>query len=130
MFRQRQRPGTRARPTENTPTDWIHGFCYLARQQCLHFGSSRKKPVEWRPVISWKQCGSRLYVLPSTSQADPAYFHLKPDQCLRKRPRPEPPRDSYLYWVAELVEPDCLIELGILPHPIRIQIAKWLRQRM
>jgi hypothetical protein len=123
MFRQR--PPTQVQPADNT-RDFAHGFCYLARQQCLHFGSDRKQPIQWRPAVSLKQYGARLYVLPSTSQTNPAYFHLRPDQCLRKKPPPQPAQDSYLYWVAEAVDRDCLIEIGILPHPVRIQIAEWL----
>lgn len=131
MFRQRPPPKPTYRPlSAEGPPHWAHGFCYLSRQRDLHFGANRRRPVDWRPVVLVIRYGSRLYVLPATSQPHPDFFHLLPDDCFQIRPPKDPPHDSYLYWVAETAEESLLVKLGVLPHPRRIQIMQWLRERI
>jgi hypothetical protein len=129
MFRERTAYLT-PHATEPAGTDggWAHGFCFLARQERLYFGSDRREPVSWRPTVSWKRYGPLVYVLPATSQQERGFFHLPKDACFYKR-LPQEPQDSYLFWRVEGVVQDALIKVGVLPHGLRIDIAKWLRER-
>jgi len=118
MFRQR--PPV----TPSTMPDWADGFCYLAKQSYLMFGRDRKEPVEARFVVSWIKHNDRIIVLPATTQAKDDFFHLLAEQCHQKGQTT--PRDSYLCPRYESVPQNILKKIGVLPHPIRIQIVQWL----
>lgn len=68
-------------------------------------------------------------VLPATRRPNPEFFHLKPDDWFPRRPPPEPPTDGYLSPQYESVAHDRLIELGVLRHGLRVDIAHWLKRR-
>ena len=129
MFRQR--PGRPAPPSTASVEDWADGFCYWARQSYLCFGHDRREPVEWRPVVSIARRDGRLVVLPATTSPNPRFFHLAADQCLRTKPVQEK-KDNYLSYAYETLPPAALQpgKMGVLPHPVRIELAEWLRRRL
>lgn len=121
-------PSVSPHPAPGLP-DWAHGFFYLAPQSRLYFGSDRRAPVTWRPGISLARHGTFTLLLPATRRPNPEFFHLKPDDWFPRRPSPEPPTDGYLSHQYESVTHDRLIELGILRHGLRVDIAHWLKRR-
>ena len=108
--------------------EFAHGHCFLAPQGALEFGSDRREPVAWRPVVSLAARGPIRQVLPSTGHHRPAFYPLKRDRCFVARPRTDI-RDSYLAPWVEAIHVSGLIEIGVLPHPERLAIAAWLRGR-
>jgi hypothetical protein len=110
--------------------DWADGFCYAAKQSHLIFGSDRKKPVNSRFVVSCVKHNDRIIVLPATSQDTTDFFHFAADQCYQRHKSYKPPRDSYLCPRYESLPKHALTKIGVLPHPIRIQIAHWLKNRL
>ena len=68
-------------------------------------------------------------LLPATRRPNPEFFHLKPDDWFPRRPPPKLPTDGYLSHQYEAVFHDRLIELGVLRHDLRIDIAAWLQRR-
>mgnify|MGYP001768013954 CR=1 FL=1 len=117
-------------PLEPAPSpDWAHGFHYLAPQSALMFGSNRREFKPWRPGISLARRGAFTLLLPATRRPNPEFFHLKPDDWFPRRPPPSPPSDGYLSPQYEAVAHDRLIELGILRHGLRVDIAHWLKRR-
>jgi len=121
------------RPTPHTPApphhaDFALGKCSLAQQSDLIFGRQRRSPVEWRPVVIWSALDDIAYVLPATTRPDPLFFHLEHQRCLLKQPQ-STPQDSYLCPRIEALHRTALIEIGILDHPTRIEIAQWKRRR-
>lgn len=117
-------------PLDAAPSpDWAHGFHYLAPQSALIFGSNRREPKAWRPGVSLVRRSALTLLLPATRRPNPEFFHLKPDDWFPRRPPPEPPTDSYLSHQYEAVAHDRLIELGVLRHGLRLDIARWLQQQ-
>lgn len=140
MFRRRP-PPWQPKPAVQQPTlpqpssdlpDWAHGFCYLARQNQLYFGSDRHPPVEWRPVVSLARQGELVQLLPSTRhpRRKSDFFHVRAEDLFLRRTPEEPRTDSYLYYRFEALLAEDLINIGVLPHPLRIQIADWLKYRL
>jgi hypothetical protein len=130
LYRRRPRPRVTEAPPERDSgaledRGFVHGKCFLAEQSHLVFGGNRRIPVAWRPVVSWAVSGPRIYVLPSTTQVTKGFFHLPPDACFLKRPPPRPMRDGYLRPLIEVLDQHHLIEIGVLPHRLRIAIADW-----
>ncbi len=125
------RPAPAAPAAEPTESQWAHGFCYLARQARLQFGYDRYEPVEWRPVISLQRDRDSCHVLPATRKYKPTFFPLEPADCHYKKPHPngEPPQTSYYFPRPERLSPEDMIELGVLPHPLRIRLFQWLREQ-
>ncbi len=113
---------------------WALGNCYWLAQSCLYFGSDRAIPVHSRPVVSWRTYGPNLYVLPATTQANKSFFRLQSDDCfVTKRRFTLRKKDSYLSPKVECLSSKCCIRLqrfGVLPHTLRIEIAKWLGGRV
>ena len=140
MFRRRpppwqpQPPVQQAAPPPPLPDlpDWAHGFCYLARQNQLYFGSDRHPPVEWRPVVSLARQGELVQLLPSTRhpRRKSDFFHVRAEDLFLRRTPEEPRTDSYLYYRFEALLAEDLINIGVLPHPLRIRIADWLKYRL
>ncbi|MBK1645471.1 hypothetical protein CKO25_12620 [Thiocapsa imhoffii] len=124
LYQRRPKPHSFA-PSPNA--DFALGKCYLARQSDLTFGRHRHVPVEWRPVVSWAVLGDITYVLPATNQPDALFFHLDHQRCLFKNVHHEA-QDSYLCARVEAIPSAALIEIGILDHSTRIEIAQWARQ--
>ncbi len=110
------------------PCDGVHGFCYLAPQSALYFGSTRRHPLEWRPVVSAIATQGRRYVLPATTQPGHDFYPLDPHRCFPKRHLAQTVT-SWLCPQMELVDADALIEIGVLPHDESLRIVAWLRQR-
>jgi hypothetical protein len=116
--------------SEEPLPDWIEGHCLKAPQVFIQFGSNRKELASTRPVISFRKRDGYVLVLPATTKANAAFFMLKPDDCFCKNkrkmrtgyisPRWEPVRVSYTKHFREI---------GWLPHPIRIQVADWLKSK-
>lgn len=140
MFRRRPPPWQPQPPVEpafppppppDLP-DWAHGFCYLARQNQLIFGSDRHPPVEWRPVVSLAKQGNLFQLLPSTRhpRRKSDFFHIRAEDFFLRRTPAEPPTDSYLHYQRERLSAEALIHIGVLPHPLRVQIADWLKYRL
>lgn len=126
MFRQK--PPLSTFPDPVPSTDWAHGFHYLAPQTTLLFGSDRREPKAWRPGVSLARRGLFTLLLPATRRPNPEFFHLKPGDIFARQPPKEPPTDSYLSHQYEAVYHDRLIDLGVLRHGLRIDIAAWLKQ--
>ena len=124
-------PPVSPQPAPGLP-DWAHGFFYLAPQSRLYFGSDRRVPVTRRPVVSLVQQGEICQLLPATRhprrKAD--FFHLRAEDGFFRRAPAESPADSYLYYVAEALPAEVLTVIGVLPHPLRIRIADWLKERL
>ncbi|MDG4584589.1 MAG: hypothetical protein P9E67_10990 [Candidatus Competibacter sp.] len=139
MFRRRP-PPWQPKPEAQQPSpppspdvpDWAHGFCYLARQNQLIFGSDRHPPVEWRPVVSLVKQGNLFQLLPSTRhpRRKSDFFHIRAEDFFLRRIPAEPPTDSYLNSQRERLSAETLINTGVLPHPLRVQIADWLKYRL
>ncbi len=110
------------------PSEGVHGFCYLARQASLYFGSTRRHATEWRPVVSAIADQGRRYVLPATTTRDRAFYALRRERCFLKR-QGNQQADSWLCPRMEPIEVRELIELGVLPHEESLRILNWLRQR-
>jgi hypothetical protein len=127
MFRRK--PPTSPPPEPALSPDWAHGFHYLAPQTELVFGRNRREPKAWRPGISLVRRGAFTLLLPATRRPNPEFFHLKPDDWFPRRPPSDPPTDSYLSHQYEALTHDRLIELGVLRHGLRVDIAYWLKQR-
>lgn len=109
---------------------WAAGFIDLCPQARLMFGSDRRTPVAFRPVVEVRRDGVRMVVLPCTSRdqsrsAD--FFELTPERVMWTRP--EAPR-SFAFCRYEAVSCDVLHErIGVMPHPARIELLKWLKER-
>ena len=127
MFRQK--PLISLSPDQAPTTDWAHGFHYLAPQTALLFGSDRREPVPWRPGVSLARRGIFTLLLPATRRPNLEFFHLKPGDLSFTKQSPKERTDSYLSYQYEAVSHDRLIELGVLRHGLRIDIAAWLQQR-
>ena len=126
MFQRR--PKVASPPVNGRPPP-AHGFCYLARQASLVFGSDRKQPVEWRPVVSLRSEGELAYVLPSTTKERSEFFRLPREACFVNRLRQDVADTSYLCPRQEVIDRKELIEIGVLLHEYRISLATWLRER-
>jgi hypothetical protein len=128
MFRKKPPLSSFSDPAPSA--DWAHGFRYLAPQTALLFGSDRREPVAWRPGVSLARRGLFTLLLPATRRPNPEFFRLEPGELsFTKQPPKEPHTDSYLSHQYEAVAHDRLIELGVLRHGLRIDIAAWLQQR-
>lgn len=125
LHQRRPKPHTSS-PTPNA--DFALGKCYLARQTDLIFGRHRRAPIEWRPVVSWAAQDDIAYVLPATTQPNTHFFHLDHQHCHLKH-TPNAYQDSYLCPQIEALPRNALIEIGILDHPTRLDIAQWKRRR-
>lgn len=128
MFRKK--PATSPSLDTAPSPDWAHGFHYLAPQSALIFGSDRREPVTWRPGVSLARRGAFTLLLPATRRPNPKFFHIKTDDWFPRRSPAEPPTDGYLSYQYEAVTHDRLIELGVLRHGLRLDIATWLKQRL
>lgn len=127
MQSRRPAPPRRAGRAAGGP-DFAHGFCYLAPQGLLYFGGDRAEPVEWRPVVSVAREGPRCRVLPSTHARDRNFYRLEAARCFATREQPDQ-RDSYLCPRVEVIEEALLVKIGVLPHPERLALGAWLRER-
>ncbi len=107
--------------------DKAEGFCFRARQQDLHFGSNRREPVATRPVVSLARRGRWRSALPATTRPNPRFFRVTADQPFRKW-QPTDPRDSYLCPRYETLPDERLRKVGLVPQPVRVDIARWLRR--
>lgn len=110
------------------PSEGVHGFCYLAPQAALFFGSTRRHPTEWRPVVSALAGLGRRYVLPATTTRDHAFYPLRRERCFLRR-QGHQQTDNWLCPRMEAIEVRNLIELGVLPHAESLRILDWLRER-
>ena len=133
---QRQRRPSKAAPPSPAPigpsdgaTQFAHGFCYLSPQSVLAFGSDRREPVSWRPVVSLRAKRGIRYVLPATTKPRADFFHLEKERCFVSGARPIE-KDGYLAPWVEAVRLGELIELGVLPHPDRLAIGAWFQVRL
>ena len=117
-------------PSVVSDADWAAGFVHLCRQAALDFGSDRRIPVSMRPVVEVRKDGPRTIVLPCTSQdrtADPTFYELTRDRVEWTRPLES---RSFAFMRYESISNEALREkIGVMPHPARIDLLKWLKGR-
>jgi hypothetical protein len=111
---------------------WADGMIHLAQQGKLKFGSDRRVPVDVRPVVTVNAYGGRITVLPCTSQDQSdnrEFFELTEGRVMWSH------RPTYAHTFAsrwyEALAPDALHpnKIGLLHHPARLELLRWLRER-
>jgi hypothetical protein len=106
------------------------GFVQLCQQQFLHFGSDRRTPVDYRPVVLLKSFGGRLAVLPCTTQVQrepDALFVLDTQRVFWTRPNQ--PR-SGAHWRYEMIDAEhATLRIGTLTQNARVDLLKWIAER-
>ena len=111
--------------------DWATGFLHRCRQSALLFGSDRRIPVPSRPVVETQRDGYLVVVLPNTRQdqsTNPDFFELTPE---RVQWTGGSEQRSFTYYRYETVPAEALIgrKIGVMPHPARIALLNWLKER-
>lgn len=122
-----------ALPESVTEAGKADGFVHVCDQSGLMFGSDRKIPVKFRPVISIKKDGPRTVVLPCTtkdSSASPEFFELIHDKHVHWVKR----WDGHMSFACcryEVIDPAHLQPkaVGAMPQPARIELLNWLKSR-
>lgn len=117
-------------PPELVAAGKADGFVQLCQQQQLHFGSDRRKPVDYRPVVVLRAHGGRLAVLPCTTQVErepEALFRLSAQRVFWTRPnQPE----SGAYWRYEMIDGRAAsLRIGTLTQGARVDLWKWITER-
>jgi hypothetical protein len=107
------------------------GFVHICEQAALMFGSDRRNPTNYRPVVALRSDGPRVIVLPCTrkeSQDNPDFFELDETHVMWSRPPNE--RRSFAYYRYEVVAGANLRgKIGAMPQPARIELLNWLKAR-
>lgn len=106
------------------------GFIHLCRQSALGFGSDRRTPVDFRPVVRLRSEPGRFVVLPCTrsNSVDSAeFFALTAERAMWKRPDSDPGAAFWRYEVVSAEEAPDMI--GTLTQSARVDLLKWLRGR-
>lgn len=108
------------------------GFVQVCDQAALMFGSNRKVPVEFRPVVTVRKDGSRAVVLPCTSKnplAAAEFFELVNDVHVQWT-KPWDGRRSFAYYRYEVVASGHLHQkVGVMSQGARVRLLDWLVER-
>lgn len=111
--------------------DKADGFIHVCEQAALMFGSDRREPKPYRPVVCIRNDDSRVVVLPCTTkdQIDsPDFFELNDERVMWTR-RPDG-SNSFAHYRYEVVAGGSLKnKIGAMPQPARIELLKWLKSR-
>ena len=125
-----------ARQTERLPEPVIEagkaeGFVHLCDQSALNFGSNRREPTAYRPVVTVRGEGSRLVILPCTTKdntGSPDFFELNAQRVMWTRP--DDGRKSFANYRYEMVPAQRLRgKIGVMPQAARIDLLAWLKSR-
>lgn len=111
--------------------DKADGFVYVCEQTALMFGSDRREPTAYRPVVAIRNDGSRIVVLPCTtkdSENSPEFFELNQKRVMWSSLSDG--RISFVFYRYEVVADVCLKgKIGIMTQPARIELLIWLKSR-
>lgn len=128
MFVVRQRA---ALPDVVAEAGKADGFIHICDQSSLMFGSDRREPTAYRPVVGVRNDGPRVVVLPCTTKghaSSPDFFELNDKRVMWTRPAEH--HASYAYSRYEVVSEERLKQkIGTMPQPARIELLKWLKSR-
>jgi len=106
------------------------GFIHLCRQAALGFGSDRRTPVDFRPVVRLRAEPGRLVVLPCTrthSTDSDEFFALTADRTMWTRAQAG---EGAAFWRYEVVPVESAPDkIGMLTQSARVDLLKWLRGR-
>jgi hypothetical protein len=104
---------------------------YVCEQAALTFGSNRREPTTYRPVVAVRHDGPRAVVLPCTSRdrsALPDFFELNEQRVMWVHAADG--RRSFATCRYEVVDRGRLRgKIGVMPQPARIEILAWLKSR-
>jgi len=107
------------------------GFIHVCEQAALMFGSDRREPTNYRPVVAVRNDGPRFVVLPCTTKnnMNPAdFFELNDQRVMWSRPSSD--RTGFAYYRYEVVSGERLKgKIGVMPQPARIELLTWLKSR-
>jgi hypothetical protein len=107
------------------------GFVQLCEQAALFFGSDRRQPTEYRPVVRVRKDGLRRVVLPCTTRdhsESPEFFALTRERAMWTRPNDD--RQSYAHYRCEVVSDDALrAKIGVMNQNARVDLLRWLLSR-
>ena len=127
MFSVRRR--VEALPSSVVEADKADGFIHVCEQAALMFGSDRREPKAYRPIVRIRYDGSRAVVLPCTTKDktdSPDFFELN-DQRVQWSGSPDG-RRSFAYYRCEVIAGDCVKnKIGIMTQNARIDLLNWLK---
>lgn len=130
MFRLRD--AKQKLPPEINDEGKAKGFVHVCDQSALMFGSDRKEPVNYRPVVSVRRDGMRAVVLQCTTKdqsASPDFFELVNDKHVQWT-KSWDGRRSFACCCYEVINGAHLrFKVGVMPQPARIEIFNWLKSR-
>jgi len=127
MFRQTINP-PEIKLTQDSASLWSTGIVYKTQQSELFFGSNRRIPTKYRPTHGIKKHGSRLIVLPATSQYNSYLFHVEACDIQWNKPSN---KDSYLTFRYESIPlPSAKDKTAIIKHSTCINLMDWLKQHI
>jgi len=122
---------SRALPESVVNADKADGFVHVCEQGSLMFGSDRREPTNYRPVVAVRNDGPRVVVLPCTTKDStnfPDFFELN-DQRVEWT-RPSNGHSSFACCRYEVVAGTRLKgKIGVMPQPARIELLTWLKSR-
>jgi len=120
-----------ALPDSVIDADKADGFIHICQQVALSFGSDRREPKDYRPVVAVRHDGPRVVVLPCTTKDQtnsPEFFELNDDRAIWTRPSDG--RKSFANDRYEVVAGSHLKgKIGFMPQPARIDLLAWLKSR-
>jgi len=120
-----------ALPDSVIEADKADGFIHICQQAALSFGSNRREPTDYRPVVAVRRDGPRAVVLPCTTKDQtnsPEFFELNDDRA--KWTHPPDGRKSFAHFRYEVVAGSHLKgKIGVMPQPARIELLAWLKSR-
>lgn len=124
----------KALPSSVVEADKADGSIKNCLQAALDFGSDRREPKPYRPVVLIRNEGSRVVVLPCTTKDKtgyPSFFELINDQMVWwMPPRPHDNRRSFVNDRYEVIDGENLKnKIGFMPQPARIDLLNWLKSR-
>jgi hypothetical protein len=119
-------------PADVAEAGKAEGFVHICDQSVLEFGSDRKIPVKYRPVVTLRKDGPRAVVLPCTSKdnsGSPDFFELVNDMRVQWV-KPWDGRRSFARGRYEVVDPAHMrAKVGAMPQAARIELLNWLKSR-
>jgi len=118
-------------PNAVIEADKADGFIHVCEQAALMFGSDRREPKPYRPVVRIRNDNSRVVVLPCTTKdqiGSPDFFELNDERVMwTHRPNGN---NSFAHYRYEVIAGGSLKnKIGAMPQPARIELLKWLKSR-
>lgn len=120
-------------PADVAEAGKAEGFVHICDQSVLEFGSDRKIPVKYRPVVTLRKDGPRAVVLPCTSKdnsGSPEFFELVNDKHVHWAKKWDG-RRSFACYRYEVIDPAYMHpkSVGTMPQAARIDLLNWLKSR-